>query len=412
MGVNVTSAREVWGNRVVRRLVIARSLASFGSGMLPVALSFTILDRFHSASDYGYVLGAQALATVAVLFFAGVIGDRVPRKPLVMGSDMVIGLMRVVMALAGLLALQELWIYLVAQLAAGFAYSLFFPAFEGWFQAVIPMEYRQQANALRSIYWNTGNILGPAIAGFLAALVFPGWALLLSGLLPLGTVVIFVGLPPDLTHLERSASTFRQDISEGWGAFRHRTWIWTVDLQFALWHVLAYAPLVVLGPVLAIHYYHGPGGWGLIWGSVAVGGVVGGVWAFRSRSHRPLRLGLLALFATVSILLALAFHLSIGYVLVAGALSGMGLEYFSSLWGTLMQNHVPPEVMSKVTSFDWLASSALLPLGYAIVVPFSHLVGRSGVLEIGAGYIVVSTLLVVSVPQVWRLSRAPEPLDS
>ncbi len=408
----MTSAREVWGNRVVRRLVIARSLASFGSGMLPVALSFTILDRFHSASDYGYVLGAQVLATVAVLFFAGVIGDRVPRKPLVMGSDMVIGLMRVVMALAGLLALRELWIYLVAQLAAGFAYSLFFPAFEGWFQAVIPMEYRQQANALRSIYWNTGNILGPAIAGFLAALVFPGWALLLSGLLPLGTVVIFAGLPPDLTHLERSASTFRQDISEGWGAFRHRTWIWTVDLQFALWHVLAYAPLVVLGPVLAIHYYRGPGGWGLIWGSVAVGGVVGGVWAFRSRSHRPLRLGLLALFATVSILLALAFHLSIGYVLVAGALSGMGLEYFSSLWGTLMQNHVPPEVMSKVTSFDWLASSALLPLGYAIVVPFSHLVGRSGVLEIGAGYIVVSTLLVVSVPQVWRLSRAPEPLDS
>lgn len=207
------------------------------------------------------MLGAQAIATVAVLFFAGVIGNRVARKPLVMGSDMVIGLMRVVMALAGLLALQELWIYLVAQLIVGFAYSLFFPAFEGWFQAVIPMEYRQQANALRCIYWNTGNILGPAIAGFLAALIFPGWALLLSGLLPLGTVVIFTGLPPDLTHQERSVSTFRQDIVEGWGAFWHRTWIWTVDLQFALWHVVAYAPLVVLGPVLAIRYYHGPGGW-------------------------------------------------------------------------------------------------------------------------------------------------------
>lgn len=150
----------------------------------------------------------------------------------------------------------------------------------------------------------------------------------------------------------------------------------------------------------------------MIWGSVAVGGVAGGLWAFRSRSRRPLRHGLLALFATVSILLALAFHLSIGYVLVAGALSAMGLEYFSSLWGTLMQNHVPPEFMSKVTSFDWLASSALLPLGYAIAVPFSHLVGQGGVLEIGAGYVVISTLLVLAVPQVWSLPRASEPLDS
>lgn len=404
----MASAREVWGNRVVRRLVVARSLASFGSGMLPVALSFTILRRFHSASDYGFVLGAQAIATVAVLFFAGVIGDRVPRKPLVMGSDVLVGLMRVLMALAALLAFGGLWIYLLAELVIGFAYSLFFPAFEGWFQAVIPMEYRQQANALRSIYWNTGNILGPAIAGFIAGVIFPAWALLLSGLLPLGAAAIFVGLPPDLTHRDRVESSFRADIADGWNAFRHRTWIWTVDLQFALWHVLAYAPLIVLGPVLALKFYGGASGWGLIWGSVAVGGVVGGLWAFRSKSRRPLRLGLLALLGTVSIMVALAFHVPLLFVLVAGAVSGLCLEYFSSLWGTLMQNHVPPDVMSKVTSFDWLASSALLPVGYALAVPFSHLVGQRGVLEIGAAYIVVSTVAVLAVPQVWNLPRAPQ----
>jgi MFS family permease len=378
--------------------------------MVPVALSFTVLRRFHSASDFGLVLGAQAVTTVGALFFAGIIGDRAPRKRLVMGADITVGLMRVMMAVAALLSIGGLGVFLVAELVIGAALSMFFPAYEGWFQAVIPIDLRQEANALRSIYWNTGNILGPAVAGLIAALFLPAWALLASGLLPLVASLIFVRLPPDLSHQSRDSVSIMTDLREGWRAFSSRRWIWSVDLQFSLWHILAYAPLVVLGPVIALEYYHGAAGWGAIWGSVAVGGVGGGLLAFRARGRYPLRGALLALLATVTIMCALAWHLSIWLVLLAGAISGLGLEYFSSLWTTLMQNHVPPEVMSKVTSFDWLASSGLLPVGYALSIPLSQWIGRRGVLLAGGLYIVVSTLLVLLVPEVRRLPRRPEVL--
>ncbi|MHB8189221.1 MAG: MFS transporter [Ferrimicrobium sp.] len=403
----MSSAREVFRNVVVRRLVVARALSSLGTGMLPVALSFTILHRFHSATDFGLVLGSESVSTVAVLFFAGVLGDRLPRKRLVMTSDIAIGVMRLGMAILALSVLGGLWFYLVAELIVGVARAIFFPAFEGWFQATIPGEMRQQANALRSVYWNLGNILGPAIAGVIAVVFAPAWALALSGMLPLASVAIFIGLPVDSSHNVRVRQSVLYDIQEGWQAFRSRTWIWSVDVQFALWHVAVFAPLVVLGPVIATTSYHGATGWAIIWGSFAVGGVIGGIAAFRSRTARPLRMGLLAMLAMVALLGALSLRLPLVYVVCGSVIAGVGSEYFGALFGSLMQTHVPPAVMAKVTSFDFLASSALLPFGYALAVPLSHLIGIDGVLDVGAIYVVASTIVVLIVPSVWSLGRYP-----
>ncbi len=47
--------------------------------------------------------------------------------------------------------------------------------------------------------------------------------------------------------------------------------------------------------------------------------------------------------------------------------------------------HIPADALSRVSSYDWMGSLALLPLGFAIAGPVASVVGARTVLGVGAG---------------------------
>jgi MFS family permease len=386
-------------------MIVARTLAATGTGMLPVALSFTVLENLHSTEDLGLVLGAESVAVVASIFFAGIIGDRFSRKKIVLSSDTTIAFARIVMAVGAIVHVVPLMLFLGAEIVAGVAKAIFFPSFEGWFKSAIPAHLRQQATSLRSVYWNLGNIIGPAIAGAIAAWSRPAFALLISGILPLGAAVIFRTVGAGTYEPPSNRGRVVDEIKEGFAAFRALKWIWVLDIQSALWFIAVWAPLIVLGPIVALHRYHGASSWALVWSTFSVGGIAGGILVYRSRARFPLRTGVLAMIPTGAILVALATHSSILVLCGTALIAGVGIEYFSATYGVLMQTHVPHEVMSKVSSFDVLGATGLTPLGYALAVPASHLFGTDGVFLIGVGYLVLSSLIVLLVRSVRDLKR-------
>jgi MFS family permease len=377
--------------------------------MLPVALSFTILELLHSATDLGLILGAEALTMVLAILFAGVLADRVPRKWLLVVSDGLFGASMLASGIIAVFAVRQLSYYVLAAVLIGFADALFVPAFEGWAQQAIPPGKRQQANAVRSVYRNLGSIAGPFFAALLVAVISVPLALTIAGIFPLVGGVIFVKMPSGSSTGGRTTSLL-DELRSGWGAFRSRTWIWAIDLQFALWHVVIWAPLMVLGPVLAERYYHGATSWAFIWAGVGMGGVAGGVIAFKYHPRFPVRTGTIAMVTLMPVMVLLAFHANIWLTSAAAIIGGAGLELFGALWSYSFQTHVPSNVISKVASFDFLASVGFLPIGLALAVPMSHLVSIEGVFLIGGGYLVISAVIVLLVPSVRRLPRTPPPI--
>ncbi|WP_276941552.1 MFS transporter [Ferrimicrobium acidiphilum] len=405
-----STTREILRDPVIQRLTIARSFVSLANGMLPVALSFTILELLHSATDLGLILGAETLTMVLAILFAGVLADRVPRKWLLVASDGLFGVSMLASGILAVFAIKQLLFYALAAVLIGFADALFVPAFEGWAQQVIPSDKRQQASAVRSVYRNLGSIAGPFLAALLVATISAPWALAVAGLFPLVGGVIFMKMPSG-SNAKVLTTSLLSELRSGWGAFRSRTWIWTIDLQFAIWHVVIWAPLMVLGPVLAEHYYHGATSWALIWAGVGIGGVAGGVIAFKYHPRFPVRTGTIAMVALMPVMVLLAFHANIWLTSTAAILGGAGLEFFGALWSYSFQTHVPSNVISKVASFDFLASVGFLPIGLALAVPLSRLVSVEGVFLIGAGYLLISAFIVLLVPSVRQLPRTP-PTDT
>lgn len=67
-------------------------------------------------------------------------------------------------------------------------------------------------------------------------------------------------------------------------------------------------------------------------------------------------------------------------VIAAYAVAGIGIEFFNVPWFTAAQREVAPELLSRVSSLDFLVSYGLAPLGLAFIAPAIDAFGMRPVL--------------------------------
>lgn len=91
-------------------------------------------------------------------------------------------------------------------------------------------------------------------------------------------------------------------------------------------------------------------------------------------------------------------------ITVAMFASGVATDVFSVLWATTMQREVPGPVLARVSSYDYLGSLALAPIGIALAGPAALAFGTSAVLLACGALIILATLGALAAPQVRRLT--------
>jgi hypothetical protein len=205
--------------------------------------------------------------------------------------------------------------------------------------------------------------------------------------------------------LERVRMGFMGELSEGWREFRSRTWLWVDGIYSALGNALTLSPLWALGPLVAERDLDGASSWATIATAFGLGSVAGGVLAIRLRPQRPLRLAVSALGLLALPPALLAVPTATAGIAVASFAAGLGLIFFNTIFETTVQQHVPPESLSRVASIDWVLSVGLQPLGFALVGPLAEAIGLSTTLYAAALWILLSTAVVLAVPDVRNLPR-------
>jgi hypothetical protein len=84
---------------------------------------------------------------------------------------------------------------------------------------------------------------------------------------------------------------------------------------------------------------------------------------------------------------------------------GVGIEVFGVLWDTSLQQQIPRDRLSRVSSYDALGSFVCIPIGLSIAGPIADAIGVEATLYLAAGVIVVATALVLLVEDVRTLRR-------
>jgi MFS family permease len=192
---------------------------------------------------------------------------------------------------------------------------------------------------------------------------------------------------------------------EGWHGFISRRWLWTIVLEFALFVAVSSGANGVLGPVVAHTRLGGARNWGLILTASAVGAVLGGLVMLRYRPRRMLLVASLSVPAEAVFLFALAVPVSVPLLAACSLLAGGCLTVFGVNWSTTMQQEIPPEMLSRISSYDVLGSLALAPVGAAVAGPLASVFGIPAVLTAGGILVVLLTVAVLFVPEVRQLQR-------
>lgn len=396
----------VLAERNFRLFMTGYATSLVGSAMVPVALTFAVLQEGHSAADVGFVLAAEAIPLVCLVLIGGVIADYLSRRTVMIGSDGVRCVSQLLLAALLLTGSPPLWVFMLLAAVLGAGQAFFNPALTGLLPLVCSSGRLQQANALSGVATSAALIGGPALAGVIVATGGAGWAIAIDGLTYAvsAACLALVQIPARAAHRDES---FAGQLRTGWAEFRSRNWLWVTVAQFSLFNVFTYSPFMVLGAVLADRVLGGAAVWGGILAAQGVGSIVGGLAVLRVRIGRPLVAVVLGLACFSGPVALLAARAPVAAIAAAAAVSGAGFAVSDALWSTTLQQQVPAAALSRVSAYDWLGSIAFVPLGYALAGPLAGAIGISATLWLGTGWAVMGGAAAVSFPSVRRLRASP-----
>jgi predicted MFS family arabinose efflux permease len=396
---------EALRDRNFRLLFAARGISYVGTYLAPIAVAFAVLDLGGSATEVGLSFAAWTIAQVSTLAFGGVVGDRFPRRLVMIASDAGSFAVRTAMGVLLVTGHAHVWELIALQACGGAAVAFYSPASYGLVREVVREDLLQQANSYLAIARYAAFPLGAAAGGTIVATVGSGTALLFDA----GTYGASV-LLLSLIHVDsvaRAGQSFLRELREGWSAFVEHTWMWVLVLWIALYFLLTYAPFFVLGPYIAKHSMGGAGTWGVVVTGEGIGALLGSVAGLRFRPRRPLvATGLLFLPTSIQSVL-LAYQAPVELLAPAAALAGFAFACGSVVWDSTVQRMIPPDKLARVSAYGWMGAMVFLPAGYALAGPISSVAGMRAYLLFGAGWLVASTLAVVRVRSVREVTAEP-----
>ena len=332
---------------------------AMAQGMQFLILGWLVLDITSSTYQLGLVIFAFGLPNLLFAILGGIMADRTDRLKLLISTRVCVSVLIFALAILKITDLLEIWHVYTVVFLLGALQGLDGPARMAIVADLVERDDMMNAVSLHSMVNQTGQIIGPAVAGGVIELAGIGPTLLVNAGLYLSGIVFLLlirGLPP------RSAvgeTTVIEDLRAGLQCIRSTPILYTVigmSLAFAFFAV-SYRQVMpaFTKEVLEI----GAGRTGLLLLAAGLGSLLGNLILaslgdFRRKA--PLPMASVLLLSVVLTLFAWSpwFWASWIILLFVGATS---FGFFTPLVTTLIQLNVPSELRGRVLSILQLASA-------------------------------------------------------
>jgi DHA3 family tetracycline resistance protein-like MFS transporter len=387
-----------------------------GDGIYLVAIAWQAYELSDTPLALSAVGVAWTLPMVLMLLAGGVISDRRDRRRIMVTADLMRAVVVAVAAVLSLTGVLELWHLVVLVAIYGVGDALFLPSATAIVPSLVPRDEVVLANALEHLARPlTFRFAGPALGGILVAVGGAGLGFAVDAVTFLVSAACIASMRPAPAPAapevpgSTSRRTAAREIREGLAYVRSQAWLWATLASAALALLAFQGPLEVLVPYRIKHELGlGAATFGAVLAAGGLGRIIGALAIGQRglpRRHVTVMYVSWAL-ATAGIAgYAVAterWHL-MAIAAVAGLLEGTG----AIVWGTLMQTRVPGHLLGRVASLDWMVSTALIPVSFALAGPLGEAFGAQAVL-LGAGAAgLVFGLAFLLVPGVRDPERTP-----
>ncbi|MBP2412142.1 MFS family permease [Arthrobacter stackebrandtii] len=351
------------------RLWVTGALVSnIGTWMQRVAQDWLVLTVLtnNSGTAAGIVTGLQFLPIVFLGPYAGLLGDRVNKRRLLLLTQTAMGFCALVLGVLVVTGAVELWHVYVLAFLLGVASAFDAPSRQAFVSEVVEKEDVPNAVALNSASFNLARLAGPGVAGIVIALVGTGPAFLINAA-SFGAVILSLlrmrtsELVPAV-HVPRAKGQIR----EGLVYIRQRP-----DLLMIMVLVFVVGTFgmnfQITNALMATTVFHlGPGEYGLLGSVMAVGTLAAALLAARRRTMRMLYVvgGALAFGVTVAVA---AFMPTFGWYALALVPVGLASLTFMNACNTTVQLTTDAAMRGRVLAVYMVVLQGGTPIGAPLV---------------------------------------------
>ncbi|MEV4377530.1 MFS transporter [Streptosporangium sp. NPDC049644] len=385
--------------------------ANLGDGMALFVLPLLAIAVDASPGGVAAVTAALTLAWPVFGLHAGWIVDRVDRRTLLSGVNLVRALVLSGLTVAHFTDTLSLPLLLAVAVLLGVAETLVDTALTSTIPMVVEPAGRNRANARIEATINvTNQLAGPPLAGLLASLTL----VLATGASAALYVLAVAGIA--MMALRRAPAETR--ISRGGGVVAGFRYLWRqpVVRTLTLFTAVMNIPWAVATALLVVYAVSpGPLGltaaqYGLVLTAMAVGGLLAaGVVEPLRRRFGVTRLLIVDAAGTVLLVAPVALGGPVWTVAAGAVIAGAGSSIWRILVATIRQNLSPPELLGRIYAASRVLSWGVIPASAALAGVAAELWGVRTVFVLATGLAIV--VLGLFVPYALRtdLSATIEP---
>ncbi len=205
--------------------VSGRFISRFGWAVQDVAIPLYVLDKTHSGSMMALFVLAEMLP-FALLPLAGVLSDRYNRKNMMVGFDLLRGIILLGVVAFNLLEIDQL---LGVTVVLAFLGTFFAAATNALFPELVPEKELERANSISSTFNIIAMLIGPAMGGFLYAIGGIILPVLINGLSFFGSGIFEIAIKYQWkTKKIGVAKEIIKDMKEGFSFLRSSRYLITL----------------------------------------------------------------------------------------------------------------------------------------------------------------------------------------
>jgi MFS family permease len=375
-----------------RLLFLATLGSGFGTWLAFIGLAIDVKDRTDSGAWVSALLIADVLPAVAIGLLAGPLVDRLSRKGLMIGADLLRAAIFALLPFAGSAA-----VIIALAALAGVGTGLFRPAVYAGLPNLVDDEDLPRANGLIQGVENFAWAVGPLLGGALVAASGPDLAYWVNAGTFLVSALLLSGIPARVLQAGTAESHGHwRDLLEGFTFVLRTHALVTVLVVWSVF-MLASAGINAAEVFLAKDTFDsGDFGYGLLVGATGLGLVLGSLaagWLLDRHSLARVYPGSIYLVALAVAAGALAPNVWIaaGCVLVVGAANGAAVVCNA----LLVQRGSPDALRGRVFTVLMSSSFGVLALGLVVAGPLTDAVGPRWVWGAAAALAAVSATLAL-----------------
>ncbi|MEU5809816.1 MULTISPECIES: MFS transporter [unclassified Streptomyces] len=352
--------------RNYRLFATGQAVSNTGTWMQRIAQDWLVLSLTGSASAVGITIALQFLPMLVLGLYGGVLADRLPKRPLLVATQSLMGLTGVALAVLTLAGHVQVWHVYLAALLLGLITVVDNPARQTFVSEMVGPAQLANAVSLNSANFQSARLVGPALAGVLITAVGSGWAFLLNGLSFAAPVAGLLLMRTAELHPVRPQPRAKGQLREGLRYVAGRpelVWpivlvgfIGTFGFNFPIW----------LSAFVGDVFHEGAGTYGFLNTLLAAGSLAGALLAARRGTSR-LRLLVAAavLFSALEVVAAFAP----GFWLFAALLVPIGMFGLTVnvTANASVQTATDPEMRGRVMALYMMVFTGGTPLGAPVV---------------------------------------------